>query len=188
MLPFPQPMRTPDILLILSALTTGGLACASRPTAEATEVPATASRSSAEASCRHELGRCGGHKPGDGACGGASADAAEPARDTPTPLSDVVVAPGKFAEINLEMAEGSTAVITFQAAGGPLEWNVHSHEGDKAVVHAEGTGEAGELRFAAPRSGPFSYLWKNPGSAPVRLTARLASEGSVRVHSVHPAP
>lgn len=181
-------MRTSDILVMLSALTTGGLACASKPAAEATEVPVAASRGGVEASCRHELGRCGGHKPGDGACGGVSADGAEPAKDTPTPLSDVVVAPGKFAEINLEMPEGSTVVITFQATGGPLEWNVHSHEGDKAVVHAEGTGEAGELRFTAPRSGPFSYLWKNAGATPVRLTARLASEGSARVHSVHPAP
>lgn len=184
-------MRTSEILLMLSALTTGGLACASKPATEATEVPAPTTRGG-EASCRHELGRCGGHTPGDGACGGggdgASADTSESAKASPTPLSDVVVAPGKFAEINLEMTEGSTAVISFQAAGGSLEWNVHSHDGDKVVTHAEGAGEAGELRFAAPRAGPFSYLWKNIGAAPVRLTARLTAEGSVRVHSVHPAP
>jgi len=180
-------MRTTEILLVMSALGTGGLACASKPAAEASEVPAPASRTG-EASCRHELGRCGGHTPGDGACGGASADSSEPARAGPTPLGDVVVAPGKFAEINLEMAEGSTAVITFQSAGGALEWDVHSHEGDRVVTHAEGAGESGELRFAAPRAGPFSYLWKNAGAVPVRLTARLTTQGSVRVHSVHPAP
>ena len=172
---------------MMSTLTTGGLACVSKPAAEATEVPAPKSQDG-EASCRHELGRCGGHTPGDGACGGASADTSSPAKASPTPLSNAVVAPGKFAEINLEMAEGSTAVITFQAAGGALEWNVHSHDGDKVVTHAEGAGESGELRFAAPRAGPFSYLWQNAGADPVRLTARLTAQGSVRVHSVHPAP
>lgn len=183
-------MRTSDILLILGALASGSLSCASKTSAEATEVPAGPSRNGPESSCKHELGRCGGHKPGDGSCGGASADASEAdaAAPTPTPLEDVVLEPGKFAEINLEMTEGSTAVISFQAAGGSLEWNVHSHDGDKVVTHAEGAGEAGELRFSAPRAGPFSYLWKNTGAAPVRLTARLTAEGSVRVHSVHPAP
>lgn len=181
-------MRSSDILLVMSALSAGGLSCASKSPAEATEVPAPSSRGGAEASCRHELGRCGGHKPGDGACGGAAAGGVEPSDANPMPLSDVVVAPGKFAEINLDMAEGSTAVVSFQSTGGALEWNVHSHEGDKAVIHAEGTGETGELRFAAPKAGPFSYLWKNVGAAPVRLTARLSAQGSVRVHSIHPSP
>ncbi len=181
-------MRTSDILLLMSALTTSGLACASKPSTEATEVPAPASRGGAEASCRHELGRCGGHTPGDGACGGAATDQADPSTATPTPLSDVVVAPGKFAEINLEMGESSTALISFRSEGGAVEWNVHSHDGDKLVIHAEGAGETGELRFAAPRAGPFSYLWKNTGVATVRLTAHLSAEGSVHVHSVHPAP
>ena len=100
----------------------------------------------------------------------------------------MVLEPGKFAEINLEMAAGSATDVTFEAAGGPLEWNVHSHDGDKVAIHAEGSAVDGKVRFAAPRAGLYSYLWKNSGSTSVRLTARLAAEGTVRVQSIHPTP
>ena len=176
-------MRSSDILLVVSALAGSALSCAPKTSSEATEVPA-GPRGDAEGSCRHELGRCGGHKAGNGACRGAASGSDE----TRTALDDVLLEPGKFAEINLEMADGSATDIVFQAAGGPLEWNVHSHDGDKVVIHAEGVGAEGSVRFAAPRAGPFSYLWKNAGTTSVRLTVRLTSKGGVRVHSVHPAP
>jgi hypothetical protein len=175
-------MRTSDILLVLGALASSSLSCASK-TSDATEVPARPPWDGADASCRHELGRCGGHTPGDGACGGAS-ESAGPA----SPLEDVAVEPGKIAEINLEMSKGAIAEIEFVGVGGPLEWNVHSHDGDNVVIHAEGTGADGKVKFAAPRAGGFSYLWKNAGATVVRLTTRLSSTGTVRVHSVHPAP
>lgn len=179
-------MRTSDIILVLSALAGGGLACAPKATHDATEVP-TGTPPRSEASCRHELGRCGGHKPGDGACGATAPGA--PAHDAAHAIfDDVLIEPGKFAEINLEMPEGSSTEVEFHATGGPLEWNVHSHEGDNAVIHAEGAAVEGKVRFAAPRAGLFSYLWKNAGAAPVRLTARLATNGGVRVHSLHPTP
>lgn len=181
-------MRPSDILIIVSALASTGFSCASKTSAEATEVPASPPREAAESTCRHELGRCGGHKPGDGSCGAAAPASSEAKSVTPTPLENVVLAPGQAAEINLEMAAGSATTVTFQSAGGPLEWNVHSHDGDKVAVHAEGTAADGTVRFSAPGAGLFSYLWKNSGSATVRLTARLASQGGVRVQSVHPAP
>ena len=170
-------MRASEILVVMSALATSGLACASKT--EATEVPAGPGPPG-EASCRHDLGRCGGHAPGDGSCRSATSDASKHA------LEDVVLAPGKFAEINLDMGEGSSAEVTFEATGGALAWNVHSHDGDNVVIHAEGTGAAGKVRFAAPRAGLYSYLWKNAGAASIRLTAHLASNGQVRVHSVEP--
>ncbi len=179
-------MRTSDVVLVLSALASSGLACASKAPAQATEVPAGSPREGPESSCKHELGRCGGHKPGDGACGGEVAASSAPEAVTPTLLDDVVVEPGKFAEINFEMAAGSVTDVTFHAAGGPLEWNVHSHDGDKVAIHAEGTSAEGKVRFAAPAAGLFSYLWKNSGNTPVRLTVRLAPQGTVRVHSIHP--
>lgn len=179
-------MRTSDILLVLSALAGGGLACAPRAVPDATEVP-TGPRRQSEASCRHELGRCGGHKPGDGACGATAPGG--PAPDAARALfDDVIIEPGKFAEINLEMPEGSSTEVEFHAMGGALEWNVHSHDGDNVVIHAEGAAAAGKVRFAAPRAGLFSYLWKNAGASPVRLTARLTANGAVRVHSLHPTP
>lgn len=182
-------MRTSDILLIVSALASNGLACGPKTNAEATEVPAGSPQTSPEASCKHELGRCGGHKPGDGSCGGAASDVSEAdaAGPTPTPLEDVVLEPGKFAEINLEMPEGSSTEVEFHATG-VLEWNVHSHDGDNVVIHSEGAAAEGKVRFAAARAGLFSYLWKNAGTSPVRLTARLTANGAVRVHSLHPTP
>ena len=179
------PMRPSDILLVISALAGSALSCAPKTSSEATEVP-TGPRGDADGSCRHELGRCGGHTAGDGACRGAASGSEETRSATPTPLDDVVIEPGKFAEINLEMAEGSATDIAFQAAGGPLKWNVHSHDGDKVVIHAEGVGAEGSVRFVAPRAGPYSYLWKNVGTTSVRLTARLTAQGMVRVHSVLP--
>ncbi len=179
-------MRRSDIVLVLGALTSGGLSCASRAPAQATEVPAGPPRDGGETSCRHELGRCGGHKPGDGACGGRGA--AEANAPSSTPIEDIVVEPGKFVEINLEMAAGAVTEVTFAAVGGPVAWNVHSHDGDKVAIHAEGDAAAGTLRFAAPSAGLYSYLWQNSGQVPVRLTARLQAQGAVRVRSIHPAP
>lgn len=182
-------MRTSEIFIVMSALAANGLACATRTAAEATEVPAEPKGGSgAEASCRHELGRCGGHAPGDDSCRSMTAAPSPTSGVSLAPLEDVVLESGKFAEINLEMASGSSTEVTFEAAGGLLEWNVHSHDGDEVVIHAEGSGTDGKIRFAAPHAGMFSYLWKNAGTAPVRLTTRIASNGSVRVHSTHPAP
>jgi hypothetical protein len=173
-------MRSSDLLIVLGALGSAGPACGPR-SVDATEVPA-APRGDGEAACRHELGRCGGHTPGDGACGG-QADAATPS----SPLVDVVVEPGKFAEIDLEMGHGATLAVAFTAAGGPLAWNVHSHAGEAVTTHAEGAGSDGEIRFTAPRAGLFSVLWQNDGAAATRLTTRLTPTGPVRVRSVHPA-
>lgn len=181
-------MRTSDIVLVLSALASGGLACASKTPAEATETPVGAPSADAEGSCKHELGRCGGHKPGDASCGGQVEATSKPDAVAPTPLDNVLVEPGKFAEINFEMAAGSATDVTFQATGGSVEWNVHSHDGDKVAIHSEGTGTEGKVRFAAPAAGLFSYLWKNAGTTPVRLTVHLTPQGAVRVHSIHPAP
>jgi len=141
-------MRTSGlIILLVGALGSGGLACASRD----------------------------------------SAASATPEGARLTPLDDVVLAPGEFAEVNLEMAAGAATDAAFRATGGALEWNVHSHDGDQVATHAEGTGADGTVRFMAPRAGGYSYLWKNSGSAPVRLTVRLASQGAVHVRSIHPA-
>ncbi|HEY0133724.1 MAG TPA: hypothetical protein VGB85_06575, partial [Nannocystis sp.] len=137
-------MRRSDVFIVLTALASSGFACHSKAPAQATEVPAGAPHNGGESSCRHELGRCGGHKAGDGACGGEVAASSEPDAASPTPLDDVVVEPGKFAEINFEMAAGSATDVTFEAVGGSLEWNVHSHDGDKVAIHAEGTGADGK--------------------------------------------
>ena len=180
-------MRLIDISITLGLLAVGGLAPACRPPTEATEVPAKTGRPAGETSCRHELGRCGGHLPGDGSCGAISPDdrVAAAANAPEGHLNDVRLQPGEFAEINLEMAD--TAVITaqFTAIGGDLAWNVHSHESERVVIHEQGTSGAGRVRFTATKGGAFSLLWKNDATAPVTLRVTLKTAGAVKVVSVH---
>jgi hypothetical protein len=65
-------------------------------------------------------------------------------------------------------------------------WNVHSHEGSEAVIHARGDDTTGKPRYVADKAGMYSFLWKNEGTKPVQLTVELES-GSDKVHSTHPA-
>ena len=166
------------------------LALACKPAPEATEVPSLkTTHASAEASCRHELGRCGGHLPGDDSCGAATPapdDRAAAAPPAASPLrKNLVLQPGEFAEINLEMGAGAVSTVEFSASGGPLAWNVHSHEGERAIIHDQGNTPAGSVRFTATKTGAYSYLWKNDGASPVQLEVNLGTTGSVKVHSVH---
>lgn len=173
-----MPLRPNDIAAVLAALAAGGsLACRAAP--EAVEVN-TPSAAPDEASCRHELGRCGGHKPGDGAC--AAGEAPVP-QDIFTALA---VAPGGFAEINLQMAKGAAVTARFTGSA-PLAWNVHSHAGDRVLVHAEGSAAADSVRFVAEQGGAYSYVWQNKGDGPITLDVALRSEGDVSLHSTHPA-
>lgn len=96
------------------------------------------------------------------------------------------IEPGRIAEVNLALAAGATMAATFSTDGAPLSWNVHSHEGDDAIIHAEGKDASGELRHVVTKGGMVSFLWINDGPAPVRLTVEL-TRGGGRVHSTHPA-
>ncbi len=186
-------MRFIDIATTMGLVSATSLTLACKPAREATEVPSkTPTRAAAEASCRHELGRCGGHLPGDDSCGAATPatdDGPAAAPPAPNPLrKDLVLQPGEFAEINLEMDAGAASTVEFSASGGPLAWNVHSHEGERAIIHDQGNTAAGSVRFTATRTGGYSYLWKNDGASPVKLEVSLGTTGSVKVHSVHQPP
>lgn len=176
-----------SIAAVLGLLASGSLpACKASP--DAVEVP-TQTPNGSEASCRHELGRCGGHKPGDGACGaGPRASASDESKPAPQDIfTAVVIEPGKFAEINLEMTKGAAVTVEFMSTGAPVVWNVHSHVGEQAVIHAEGSSASDAVRFVAERDGAFSYMWQNKGTGPMRLDVKLRADGSVKLHSTHPA-
>lgn len=96
------------------------------------------------------------------------------------------VAPGGFAEINLELAAGDTMSATFATDGGSLVWDVHSHEGHEVTTHAQGNDAAGTIQHVTRDGGMVSFLWKNEGPTPVRLTVELG-RGAAKVHSTHPA-
>lgn len=173
-----------NIIAILGVLAASDISAGCKSSPEAVEVPTQAPRGG-EASCRHELGRCGGHKPGDGACGAEPASA-----ETVLPsdiFTELVVESGKFAEINLEMTKGAAVTVEFTSSGAPVAWNVHSHEGDRALIHAEGSSAADNVRFVAEKDGAFSYLWQNKGPGPMTLNVKMRAEGSVKLHSTHPA-
>lgn len=91
-----------------------------------------------------------------------------------------------MAEINLALQDGDAMAATFSSDGAPMKWNVHSHEGREAIIHAQGEDASGELRHAAAKGGMYSFLWLNEGRASVRLTVELTS-GAGKVHSTHPA-
>lgn len=191
-------MTLKDILETLGLLIGTGAAlagCSSKPSSHATEVPAAAQTTTSSPTdgeeCLHSDGCCGGHTPGDATCGEgkAKADGGDPGSDpasTGAWSRTWTIAPGGMAEINLELAAGEAMTATFSTEGAPLKWNVHSHEGNEAVIHAQGSAASGEPRHVAAKAGMYSFLWMNDGAKPVRLTVML-EEGASKVHSTHPA-
>ena len=187
-------LETLALLATTGALVTG----CDKSGPQTTEVPAgqgaTTTGAPATGECLHADGCCGGHTPGDASCGEDKAGA-KPAGDEPAKGEPAVaawtktwtVAPGDMAEINLELAAGDTMAAKFASDGGTLKWNVHSHEGDKAVIHAQGDDAKGEPGHTAAKAGMYSFLWKNAGKKPVQLTIDLELGGSAKVHSTHPA-
>lgn len=125
------------------------------------------------------------------ACARPQATAVPAASPTPAPADPWtrrwVVAPGDMAEINVELAAGDTMAATFSTDGAALSWNVHSHRGDEAIIHDEGSDATGTLRHASNEGGIVSFLWMNRGTTPVVLRIELALGGTARVHSTHPA-
>lgn len=123
------------------------------------------------------------------ACARPQATAVPAASTTPAPAwaRRWVVAPGDMAEINVELAAGDTMAASFSTDGAALSWNVHSHRGDEAIIHDEGSDAAGTLRHAANEAGMVSFLWMNRGTTRVVLRIELVLGGTARVDSTHPA-
>lgn len=126
------------------------------------------------------------------ACGKPAAPTTEVPEATASPATGAAwsrtwtIDPGDMAEVNFELAAGDTMAATFSTDGPALKWNVHSHEGREAIIHAQGEEPRGELRHTATKGGMYSFLWLNEGASPVRLTVELTS-GAAKVHSTHPA-
>lgn len=193
-------MKRRNILetLALLATTSAFITGCDKSGAQTTEVPAgqgATPDAPATEECLHADGCCGGHTPGDASCGEDKA-APEAAGDDPPAKAEPAVAawtktwtvaPGDMAEINLELAAGDTMAAKFTSEGGTLKWNVHSHEGEKAVIHAQGDDAKGAPGHTAAKAGMYSFLWKNAGKKPVTLTIELELGGSAKVHSTHPA-
>lgn len=88
-------------------------------------------------------------------------------------VQEVTVAPGKFAEACGKLQSGQRVNWRFEA-GGPLEFNIHFHEGKavryparrKAVAAARG-----ELKVALDQD--YCWMWTNKTAQPVDLRFTL---------------
>lgn len=96
------------------------------------------------------------------------------------------VAPGKFAEVNLEVDEGVEVTAAFQG-NGDIEWNVHSHPVGGVAIHQEGVGSQGKISFAAASTGGYSVLWTNAGESTVSLIVSVELPAGARIVSWVPA-
>jgi len=115
------------------------------------------------------------------ACGGATADPDAPAPTGPIDRH-VTVAPTKFAELNLDLPAGSRVTAAFTASAA-VAWNVHSHPGDRVVIHQEGVDATGTIDVAPASGGAYSLLWENKGTAPVELDLHVELSGGGTVIS-----
>jgi hypothetical protein len=107
----------------------------------------------------------------------------------PDPDSEIersfTVAPGDFAEANLRLAPGDTALGEFDA-NGAMAWDVHDHVGGDVHILSEGVDRAGALSVTADAAGIFSMLWENQTDAPIELDVMLTLPISSYVYSWYP--
>jgi hypothetical protein len=84
------------------------------------------------------------------------------------------VQPGKFAELCGKLAKGAAVRWRYESSG-PLNFNIHYHEGktvhypvkQEATARAEGT-------LAAALDQDYCWMWSNKGTTPLPLQVQLA--------------
>ncbi len=178
-------MDAKTIAAALASLTGSTLTVACDKQPAATEVPGGAGDVDGSAAGSAGEHSCGNHA--DGACGSDMSSDTEP---TPAVANDrsFQVEPGKFAEANFKMKEGSTVAVTFSKGSADIAWDVHSHDHSGGrKIHDEGKGGEGTVEFTAPEDGVFSVLWNNGGSDPTSLDVSVRPGEGASLHSWMPA-
>jgi hypothetical protein len=95
------------------------------------------------------------------------------------------VAPGEFAELNLQLPAAATVEVGFTASA-PVAWNIHSHPAGEVVIHREGIAAEADVPFTADTAGGYSYLWENKNAEPLDLEIRVRLPDGSTVDSWHP--
>jgi hypothetical protein len=95
------------------------------------------------------------------------------------------IAPGGYAECNLQLAAGVQVTATFRGDG-PLAWNVHSHPDGGLAIHQEGVAPSGAIVFTSVEAGGYSYLWKNTGKTAVNLIVSMELPDGATIASWQP--
>jgi len=85
---------------------------------------------------------------------------------------EFVVAPGKFAEVNVRMVAKAKVTATFKADA-KVQWDTHSHPLGKTVYHSKGEDASGKLAITADKQATYSFLWKNDSAKPIKLRVTL---------------
>lgn len=83
------------------------------------------------------------------------------------------IAAGKFAEVCGPLKAGEQVAWSFEADG-PLNFNIHFHEGEKVTYPARENGVSkreGELKVEQGQG--YCWMWSNKGAQPVRLKLAL---------------
>lgn len=88
------------------------------------------------------------------------------------------VAPGRFAEVNLELQQGYTIRWDW-TADAVMHFNIHTHDdGRYQERHREDTRQSSGS-YTAPAVGGYSFLWENTGTTPARLTYNVHGQGKI---------
>jgi len=85
--------------------------------------------------------------------------------------------PNDFVEAWVSMAAGTSLVVEFEAFGGSLEWDLHSHSGDDVTQHDVGVDSSREVQFVSPFAGDFFFLFENTAGSDVAVSARIQVAG-----------
>ncbi|MCB2021572.1 MAG: hypothetical protein KDG44_12300 [Burkholderiaceae bacterium] len=86
----------------------------------------------------------------------------------------VSVAPGKFAELCGALAKGQSVKWTFEAAG-PLDFNIHYHQGKDVIYPAQASGTArSEGTLVVDSAQDYCWMWTNKSAGAVGLKVKLS--------------
>jgi hypothetical protein len=88
-------------------------------------------------------------------------------------VQEFTVAPGKFAEACGKLQRGDAVAWRFEA-GGPLDFNIHFHEGKAVRYPARRKSVAaarGQLKVALDQD--YCWMWTNTSAQPVDLRLTL---------------
>jgi hypothetical protein len=83
------------------------------------------------------------------------------------------VAPGKFVEVCGKLTSGRAVAWRYQADG-PLDFNIHYHQGRKVVMPEKRDATAaaqGTLKVA--RTEDYCWMWTNKSGSPAKLEVNL---------------
>ncbi|MDN3922224.1 hypothetical protein [Roseateles violae] len=86
---------------------------------------------------------------------------------------EIGIAPGQFLEVCEKLPEGGRVAWSFEAAG-PLDFNIHYHEGSEVRFPAQKAQIArDEGLLTAALKQDFCWMWTNKAAAPLVLRFRL---------------